>query len=163
MIMSKNDIKDMLSVARKVVDYTITGIEDGDVNRKFNLLDYYKITRISPTYLYRNCIGYLRYEYTSQQLKNFSMFISRCESDTRINKKVLLAMKHQLVIDDELVTITNDEKNMVMDYLKENKLPFVSTMYALVLKEYKYGNLDLNEEFVSLDDIQKNVKTRIKK
>ena len=43
--------------------------------------------------------------------------------------------------------LLNEEKEMILKYIKDNKLPFMFRLYNEIYREYIKGNLDLNKPF----------------
>lgn len=43
--------------------------------------------------------------------------------------------------------LANEEKEMILKYIKDNKLPFMFRLYNEIYREYIKGNLDLNKPF----------------
>lgn len=51
------------------------------------------------------------------------------------------------------ITLTNEEKQMMLDFLKENNVPYTRKMYEIVRKRYITGELDLSKT----NEIQRKV------
>ena len=133
-----------LERAKEIVKLLHIGVETetGEM-RQFNILDYYKITKISPKKLYEITAADLRKEYSDSEVKKFRSFVLRSLNDTKITARAIMEVKHSVIVNDELREITDSEKKGVIGYLKFNKLPLTSDMYALALKSYLDGELSL--------------------
>ena len=133
-----------LERAKEIVKLLHIGVETetGEM-RQFNILDYYKITKISPKKLYEITAADLRKEYSDSEVKKFRSFVLRSLNDTKITARAIMEVKHSVIVNDELREITDSEKKGVIGYLKFNKLPWTSDMYALALKSYLDGELSL--------------------
>ena len=54
-------------------------------------------------------------------------------------------METKVTINDRV--LTNEEKELILKYIKDNKLPFMFRLYNEIYREYIKGNLDLNKPF----------------
>lgn len=54
-------------------------------------------------------------------------------------------METKVTINDRV--LTNEEKELILRYIKDNKLPFMFRLYNEIYREYMRGNLDLNKPF----------------
>ena len=132
--------------AKKVLTLLHTGVEtsDGEV-RDFNILDYYRITNITPKTLYEISADYLKKNYSDMEIKKFRSFVLKSLNDTKITIKAIMDVKHSVMVNDEPRVIEDCEKTAVIQFLKTNKIPLTSNTYALTLKKYLSGELDFTD------------------
>ena len=133
--------------AKKVIELLHTGIqtEDGEV-RDFNILDYYKIINLSPKALYESTRDELSNFFTELELKNFYSFVVKSSNDSKLTTKAIMEVKHSVLINDELVEITDLDKTAVITSLRAKKIPLTSNLYAVALRDYLNEKYCLNEE-----------------
>ena len=134
-----------LETAKKIVNLIQTGIEDENgYIRKFDILDYYQNINIAPKTLYDNTVDELGFYCSSKEIKDFNSFVIRSLSDKRVTVENIMDVKHMMIIDGEMREITDEEKLNVIQYLVSNKIRLTDDVYAIALKRYLEGTLDLN-------------------
>ena len=133
--------------AKKVLTLLHTGVEtsDGEV-RDFSILDYYKITNITPKTLYEITVDDLKKNYSDMEIKKFRSFVLKSLNDTKITIKAIMDVKHSVMVNDELRVIEDCEKTAVIQYLKTNKIPLTSDVYAIALREFLDGRLSFDNK-----------------
>lgn len=140
-------------IVKQIIEYLKNGVEENGEIREFDIFDYYQITKLTPRSLYLTVVEN-EDDFTDEDRKLFYSFVVRSLNDTKLQIKELMSMKHIVVVDDIPREITDEEKMGIINYLKDNKLPRTSNMYAIVLKKYLEGdivfekNIDMNKVHV---------------
>ena len=141
----KNNDKWKVDRAKKILELLHTGIESEDKElRDFNIIDYYRIINISPSKLYESTASELKKEFGETEVKRFRLFVLKSLNDTKLTVKAIMEVKHSVIVNDELREVTDSEKNNVIGYLKSNKLPLTANVYALALRAYLDGTLEMS-------------------
>ncbi len=132
--------------AKKIIELLHTGVINSENEvREFNILDYYKIIGISPKTLYERTYDDLTDEYSSVELKKFYSFVLKSMNDSKLTAKAIMEVKHSVLVNDEIREITDVDKINVINYLKTNKIPLTSNVYALALKDYLNNTLTVDD------------------
>lgn len=132
--------------AKEVVRLLHTGVLDkNDQIRDFNIVDYYKITNISPKTLYERTSEYLKEDFTELELKKFYSFVLKSLNDKKLTVKAIMEVKHSVLVNDQIREVTDFDKNIVINYLHNNKLPLTADVYALTLRDYLSAKFSIEE------------------
>lgn len=132
-------------------------IENGILNkngemRKFDLLDYYLITKLS----FDELIDLSQEVLNKDELKKIRVFVNINRGFTHTNAKYINELLNSNLevgfqkdengypIDGTGRIITKDEKQLILDYLKKYKIPINSKTFNLTLKRYISGDLNYN-------------------
>ncbi len=142
---------------------TVNGLQygvlvDKDTLRPFDLVDYYKNTKLLPKTLYDNVV-YDSDEFTSEEKRGFYSFVLQNSDDKRLKIKEIMSIKHTVMVEDNPRVITDQEKTNVIKYLKQRKIPVTVTTYNIILKRYLYEGLDICD-FVENNMDSKKVRVR---
>ncbi len=134
-----------LEIGMKVIELLQNGVTDSEGNiREFDIVDYYNITRLSPSTLYDSLYTNFWHMFDMDSLKLFHSFVIRSQNDSKNTVKGIMEVKHFIPVDGGMREITDDEKKGVIGYLKFNKIPLTANTYAIVLKRYLNGEIILN-------------------
>lgn len=141
------DIQDLIINTRMLLQGIRKGVNFDGETRKFDLLDYYEVMNIKLDKLLSIVGPYL----TKVELETLSGFIKRYHDDIRYNKSnqdYLLATKITVGIkfDDtgKVIAgtgreISNDEKQAIIDDLRERKIPLTRSTYYESIRRIATG------------------------
>ena len=109
---------------------------------KLSLLEFFKI--YNPGTI-ANFLNYKNNVIKNLQPDVYTVLNSylRRLSFRQIETKEIMEMK--VIINGR--ELANEEKEMILKYIKDNKLPFMFRLYNEIYREYIKGNLDLNKPF----------------
>lgn len=146
---------DFIFQINEVIELIKNGVieENGNV-REFNLLDYYLIIKLNNETVFD--IG--KKVLDNQEMNLLRKFIGKNSTNVifydSINLKKLLDEKVEINCQKDKKgfpipgtgkIITREEKQSIIDYLMENRVPLNSKTYDIALKRYLNGNLIVSE------------------
>ncbi|MDD6224449.1 MAG: hypothetical protein PUB18_05575 [bacterium] len=121
----------ILEIAKLLQDGVV---EENNVTREFNMLDYFRITKLD----YGQFIRLASSICTTDQFRSIRTFIAK-------NKPIPLNIKEELAAKTIVAgrEVTTEEKLTILEYMKKNHLPMYIKVYNLVKKEYLDGKIVL--------------------
>ena len=143
----------LLNIGRKILFYLKNGILENDILREFDLLDYYLLTKTDKANLLK-----ILNQYESNNVYLFINFIKKYknskllkEKDIKniLNSKDIINVEFDCnnnIIPNSGKEITKEEKQLVINFLKENDIPISNYTYDIALKRYLNGNLILDSQ-----------------
>lgn len=120
---------------------------DDNTTRKFDLIDYYQRTSLNMTEL-RKVLNNI--SLTSQEKKTIFGFISKLKDDKPLNISSILESnveinlkkdEHGTLIPGSGRIVTKQEKQSIIDWLRDNHLPCTRFLYRDAFNRYKKGQL----------------------
>lgn len=140
--LSDNEIKKQVELLKKLM---VEGIKENDKIRKFELLDYCTITKIDIGEFLELVINDL----TIPELRiiksfvksNLNSYHNTHEIDTT-NEKIFY------LINGKEIEATKEDKDYVVEYMKENEIPTSDIIYKQALRRYMYFKEEEKKEFV---------------
>ena len=134
---------------KDIVIYIREGILDNGILREFNILDYYLIFSIPLTKLKELSIKLpqkernLIYEFINKHYLKMIPKYSIIDTQYEINCQ---KDKNGLPIKGTGIIITNEEKELIINYLIANDIPISEEIYKVALKRYIEGPLIIKQD-----------------
>lgn len=135
----------IISMIYKLIDYIKNGIEceDGSI-KQFDIIDYYLFTKLEFDF-FLNIISEFNVKLSNEEYKILKTFFAKNKKATKDNfkdmAKILRSDSIQIVGNR---TILLEEKELIVKYLKDNKIPQNVVTYNLVLRRYLDSKIILN-------------------
>ena len=137
-----------------IIKYLKTGIEEYGVIRPFDVVDYFMVTnlsfqdilKLSKSVLSQSDYALLR-KFISQNTIVFSNNVNLVNQI--LSEKVVVKYekdKKGVPIPGSEVIFSNEDKLMLIDYLKRNNVPINLKTYGIVFRRYRNGLLNLETE-----------------
>ena len=141
----------ILSQLRLVITLIKNGIEEYGKNRNFDVIDYYMICNISFDSALKISKDNLAKEDYIILLKFIKQNISASKAipsciNQIMKEKVIISCQRDNkgnIIPGTEIIFSNDEKEKLINYLKENEIPINLKTYNTIYKRYKDGFLEL--------------------
>lgn len=133
-----------------ILEFLKTGVSiNEDKPRKFNLLDYYTITKMNPvemSKLINEIVSKNDYINFKQQI------VGEYEKDKRADEEKKLKETYKVLNkESKLIEMTQEDTQYVLNYLKANEIPLTEKVYTQAVKRY----VDLE-----LDDLKKTLQNK---
>lgn len=134
----------------KLMEYLKNGIDDNGIIRPFDLIDYYIKIRLSLD----NILIYAKNIVSPSQMAMLRRFVQQNISGIKSNyselKMIMLENveinmkkdKNGMPIAGTGEIFTNEQKEMIIEYLKKNNVPINRKTYTIAFKRYKDGFLN---------------------
>lgn len=147
-------IEYLILLSKTILDKIKNGILEQGQLREFDLLDYYFITNIDRIIILKTITKYL-----PEETKNYVSFLRKYLRPTLLTEKQIKLLLNNKQIVDVLVDskgnpiigtgreVTIQEKELVINYLKENNIPIIDDVYSIALNRYLKGTLNLEKTF----------------
>lgn len=120
-----------------------------DKTRKFNLLDYYTLTTLTPVEMSK----IIKEKIPKQDYITFmNEILNNSEKDKKTTEEKKLKETYKVLNkEDKLIEMTEEDKKYVLNYLETNEIPLTEKTYTQAVK--RYVNLEL-------DDLKKNLENQ---
>lgn len=128
-----------------LLDAINNGINENDVVREFDTLDYFNITNIPVDRLVIVARTFLSND-ELVPIKKFAAANEKCAKPNKVDEEAIL--NGYMLIDGK--EITREENEAVFKYLEENNLPKNNITHRAALKRYLNGYLIIDEDTKSL-------------
>ena len=133
-----------------ILEFLKTGVSiNEDKPRKFNLLDYYTITKMNPvemSKLINEIVSKKDYINFKQQI------VGEYEKDKGADEEKKLKETYKVLNKEgKLIEMTQEDTQYVLNYLKANEIPLTEKVYTQAVKRY----VDLE-----LDDLKKTLQNK---
>lgn len=118
-----NSIKNMnrlVEIAKKII-----------LEPDIDILEYYMITKIEPNVL----LNAVRNHLTNDELIKFKKITKRFYGDFVIEEKDIFSVSNSMIVNGELIEISDSQKRKALDFLNENAIPCTIRTYNSVLKK----------------------------
>ena len=147
------------NIIKEIGSRLVNGYEENGVKRKFDIIDYYLITKIPLS----NLLSLSEKKLTKQQfylLKKLKTNYKNSEKYNSLEEKEILEGRRIVgikldengkMIEGTGREITIEEKENVMNYLKENEISINRMTYNAALKRYLDGFLTFNNKTLKLN------------
>ena len=126
----------------------------------FTLLDYYLVTDEKLDNI-KNIL--IKYNFKKENITLFTFFSRKYHSSSKIMiAEQTIYQEHRIIkIGDEQLEIDNETKEKTINFLKENNLPLLATIYGTAIKRCAVGHLENKIDIAktSLSTDKNNVKT----
>lgn len=133
-----------------ILEFLKTGVSiNEDKPRKFNLLDYYTITKMNPVEMSKLINGIVpKNDYIDfmKQITNESARDIEADEEKKLNETYKVLNK-----EGKLIEMTQEDTQYVLNYLKANEIPLTEKIYTQAVKRY----VDLE-----LDDLKKTLQNK---
>lgn len=137
-----------------IIDLIINGIFENDYNRPFDIIDYFNNATLSFNEILKlRDLAFAKKDISSNGYRAITRFIANNKKGEFAVEKDITAIYNELekvsvLRDGErvLVVVTDDIKDSLINYLKENNVPINYYTYHAALTRYKNGYLMLNEK-----------------
>lgn len=137
--------KIILTNINKICDEIIHGINLKDGTKKeFDLLDYYLKTKL--TFDEFNRLYTQSDDFSINDRRKIAQFLTKVKSNTYFNINQELESKTVLLVNNEMHTVTKDEKLSTIEYLKSKNIPLYYSVYCVALRRFVNGTLVDKEE-----------------
>ena len=136
--------------AYKIIECIKNGIYDGNVRREFDIIDYYKKFDVDPMRIFEmskselNCEEFTLLSKFSRQANINDGFVYEDIFRTSYSYGAKFDTNGKL-IPNSLKELTEEEKNMLVNYLNENNIPINKTTYYTLLNHYIKGYTNFDE------------------
>ena len=139
----QNNYRNMASICKKIMDGINNGILENGAIRSFDLLDYYHITNCDRTTILK-----ILKEVSPKDVKIFGAFLRRYQNSILLNEsqvEEILNSKQTIGIEFDKnnnpilgtgYIVTQEEKEIVLNYLREQNIPLYDDVYNIALKKY---------------------------
>lgn len=136
-----------------IINYLKNGVEEYGVTRQFDLIDYYMITSISLSQILKLSKDFLSKDNLLLLKKFINQNISGEKNNPSIIKQIMSEKviinyekdKNGLPIPGTEELFSNDEKERLIKFLKNNNIPINLKTYNLVFRRYRNGLLDIEK------------------
>lgn len=116
------------------------GVEtESGLIRQFDIIDYFTITRVPP----RNIHRYFRLYVSGEDFNNLGSFITQNKNPSVIDLKKLKPIRYVINKDGVEKELTDKDKEIVIEYLKSEGIPLLSSTFSAAIKRYNSGFLSL--------------------
>ena len=144
----QKNYRNMTSICKEIIDYINNGILENGAVRSFDLLDYYHITKCDRTTILK-----ILKETSPKDVKIYGAFLRRYQNSKLLNEsqvEEILNSKQTIGIEFDKnnnpilgtgYIVTQEEKENIFNYLKENNIPLYDDVYNIALKRYLNKNL----------------------
>ena len=143
--LKRRKYKIILTNINKICDEIIHGINLKDGTKKeFDLLDYYlktKLTFDEFSKLYPQSD-----DFSINDRRKIAQFLTKIKSNAYFNINQELESKTVLLVNNEMHTVTKDEKLSTIEYLKSKNIPLYYSVYCVALRRLVNGTLVDKEE-----------------
>ena len=137
---------------KHIIMYLNNGIEEYDIKRSFDIIDYYKITNIPLKDILKIANEILQPNELDKLKKFVNQNINGDINNPSVIKQIMsekVIIKYEKDKKDQPIPGTEEyfsdtEKEKLINYLKENKIPLNLKTYNNLYKRYRNGMLDLN-------------------
>lgn len=135
----------IISMIYKLIDFIKNGIleEDGSI-RQFDIIDYYLFTKIDFDF-FLNTINEFNVKLTSEEYKILKTFFAKNKKAIKDNFKdigKILDSNSIQIVGNRIILL--EEKQLIVKYLKDNKIPQNIITYNLCLRKYLDGKISIN-------------------
>lgn len=139
---------------RQIISGLKNGIEINGQTKKFDLIDYYSITKTSINEM----LQIAKDNVTQKDFDLFNKFAKQNERNTETNTKdINQIMNQKIIISYEKdknnepipgteVIVSNEDKQKVINYLRYKKIPINLKTYSLMYKRYINGELEIKQD-----------------
>ncbi len=135
----------IIGMIYKLVDYLKNGIKcDEDSIRQFDIIDYYLFTKLDFDFLL-STINEFGVKLSVDDYRILKTFFAKNKKATKDNFKDIA----KILNSDSIQMVGNriillEEKQLIVKYLKDNKIPQNVTTYNLCLRRYLDGKIIIN-------------------
>ena len=150
----------ILENGKKMCDLLVSGVQLPDGNtRAFDIIDYNNLTKLD----FNDFFGIVKSNLSPAEIRSFRNFVSANSNfqhlnlDNLYNSKQIFGVQFDSkgnIIPNTGRVIEKEEKENLVNYLKENHLPLVQCYYNAVFKRWKEGNLLMPTSFSKNDEDQ---------
>lgn len=151
----EQESEDNISLEIKLLEEGIlNGYEENGLKREFDIIDYLTITKIPTTKIGKFDLSKINSKARMElhRIKNNFKYINK--EDKRELKNILETTKivgvkfdkNGSTIPGSGRTITDEEKNNLIDYLREREIPVNNGTYNALLKRYLNGFIDFTDK-----------------
>ncbi|MCX8074621.1 MAG: hypothetical protein N2749_03440 [Clostridia bacterium] len=154
----QDEIKKSSTIAltiKKMATYEIAGINSDGKNKKFDILDYYKMTNINIDKLIRAASD-MKLDSEYESLKRFAD--STRNDRTHITEHDIMSKRYVV----HGILVENDIKQKIINYLEKNKIPFVNGTFKIALEKFVDSEIDISKSVLT-DKSEKIVEATLKK
>lgn len=160
----------IISICKKIIDNIKNGVSENGEIRPFDLLDYYRITTYDRTTILK-----VLKDVAPSDAKLFITFLRKYSNSILLDaRKIKEILNSKQVIGIEFDKdgnpivgsgheITIEEKEYVINYLKDNNIPLYDDVYNITLRRYINGNLVLEEDSLETKNVNDELKTPTRK
>ena len=163
----------IISICKKIIDNIKSGVLENEKVRPFDLLDYYRTTTYDRTIILK-----VLKDVAPPDAKIFITFLRKYSKSILLDeRKIKEILNSKQVIGIEFDKdgkpivgsgheIMREEKEYVINYLKNNNIPLYDDVYNIALRRYINGNLVLEEnslEMKSMNDEINSFNNKVKK
>lgn len=152
-IRNKNFLIILMKI-KKMINQIKNGVEENGIIRRFDLVDYYKTTKLT----FKEVLEFSNGRLSIEEYKILRTFIvSNCADKKLTNKelnklydsKTIVGVqfdKNGKMIEGSGREITKEDKMNLIYYLKSNNIPVTQKTYNIVYKRWLSGELDVVQE-----------------
>lgn len=143
----------IINQVKYIIEKLKNGIEEYDVNRPFDIIDYYSVTNISLENLLRIAKDIV----SPSEINILKKFITQNISGAKHNPSVISQiMSEKVIINYEKDSRGNpipgteeifsaEEKERLINYLREKNIPINLKTYNILYRRYRNGTIDINQ------------------
>lgn len=160
----------IISICKNIIDNIKNGVSENGEIRPFDLLDYYRTTTYDRTTILK-----VLKDVAPPDAKLFITFLRKYPNSILLDsRKIKEILNSKQVIGIEFDKdgkpivgsgheITIEEKEYVINYLKDNNIPLYDDVYNIALRRYINGNLVLEKDNVKVKSEQDELKSLTRK